>query len=102
MSWTEKTRGLRTCHRLLLDLTSGEIQAHREGEAPAEPQERKTLSKKAQQELRPPEGLATKQFFCNAGVNLRPSGFLWLSLLDRLDFLSGFLVRPSAFPATAR
>ncbi len=70
MSWTEKTRGLRTCHRLLLDLTSGEIQAHREGEAPAEPQERKTLSKKAQQELRPPEGLATKQFFCNAGVDL--------------------------------
>ena len=69
MSWTEKTRGLRTCHRLLLDLTSGEIQAHREGEAPAGPQERKTLSKKAQQELRPPEGLATKQFFCNAGVN---------------------------------
>ena len=60
----------------MLDLTSGEIQAHREGEAPAEPQERKTLSKKAQQELRPPEGLATKQFFCNAGVyvsNIDPS-----------------------------
>ena len=50
----------------------------REGEAPAEPQERKTLSKKAQQELRPPEGLATKQFFCNARVEPARVFRIWI------------------------